>query len=466
MLKRFLMSHFLMKKNNGDPVIVRLPPSPTGFLHIGNVRTLLFNYLFAKKHGGKIVLRSEDTDKERSKLEYEEYMKEALTWLGITWDEFYRQSDRTEIYQEYIQKLINEDKAYISEEVPTEEQKKRAEEEGRKLRTSVVRFRNSGESVTFLDEVLGEITVDTTDLGDFVIAKDLNTPLYHLTVVVDDFLMGVTHIIRGNDHVANTPRHILLQKAIGAPRPAYVHLPLIIGKDGKKLSKRHGNTATLDYRDELGVLPEAMVNFLAFLGWNPGDEREILTTEELIKEFTLSRIQKGQAVFNEEKLRWINKEHLNMLSDNDYKDIAKPFLLHLSEYNLRPILPIIRERTQVLGDLRSDIRAGEYDYAFKSPDYPDPNKIIWKKSTLEKTKENLAGVKVLLENYPRDWTSISDLKNHVWDYVEEKGRGDVLWPLRFVLSGREKSPDPFTLLSILGKEESLVRIEKALSVLI
>ena len=452
-----------MNENNNNPVIVRLPPSPTGFLHVGNVRTLLFNYLFAKKHGGKIVLRSEDTDKERSKPEYEAYMKEALTWLGITWDEFYRQSDRTEIYQEYIQKLIDEDKAYVSEETPTEEQKKRAEEEGRTLRTSVIRFRNTGETVTFSDEVLGEISVDTTDLGDFVIAKDMDTPLYHLTVVVDDFLMGITHIIRGNDHVANTPRQILLQQAIGAPRPMYAHLPLIVGKDGKKLSKRHGNTATLDYRDELGILPEAMVNFLAFLGWNPGDEREVFTAEELVQEFTLQRLQKGQAVFNEEKLRWINKEHLNRLSDDVYQKAAQPFLGHLSQHDLTSILPIIRERTQVLGDLRSDIEAGEYDYFFETPVYEAPEKIVWKKGTQEDSLRHLQHVLGVLEG--AEWAAPEDMKELLWDYAEAEGKGDVLWPLRFSLSGKDRSPDPFTLLATLGKEASLERINNAIKAL-
>lgn len=238
-----------MKTPQSEPVIVRFPPSPTGKLHVGNVRTLLYNYLFAKKHGGKIILRVEDTDKERSEKQYEDYTKEALKWLGLEYHEFYRQSERTELYQKYLTELLDKDLAYWSDEPPTAEQIKRAEKEGRQLRTKVIRFRNPGQVVTFTDEVLGEVSTDTTDLGDFVIAKDMNTPLYHLTVVVDDHEMGMTHIIRGADHVANTPRQILLQDAIGAKRPKYAHLPIIVGADGKKLGKRHGALPTLGYRD-------------------------------------------------------------------------------------------------------------------------------------------------------------------------------------------------------------------------
>jgi len=246
-----------MNKTHTEKVIVRYPPSPTGLLHVGNMRTLIFNYLFMKKHDGKAVLRIEDTDRERSKQEYVEYIKDSLDWLGMEYSEFHQQSERLDIYRGYLEKLIEEDKAYISEEEPTPEQIARAKEKNKKLNTSVIRLRNVNKDITFTDAVLGEITINTSDLGDFIIAKNLDHPLYHFTVVIDDWLMNMTHIIRGSDHMPNTPRQILIQEAVGAPRPdVYAHLPLIVGMDGKKLGKRHGATGTLEYR-EMGYLPEA-----------------------------------------------------------------------------------------------------------------------------------------------------------------------------------------------------------------
>lgn len=443
-------------------VIVRLPPSPTGYLHVGNVRTLLFNYLFAKGCGGKIILRSEDTDKERSKREYEDYLKEALSWLGITWDEFYRQSERLEVYKEFLQRLINEDKAYWSEEIPSDEQLALAEKEGKELRLKVIRFRNPGRPVTFTDQVLGEITTDTSDLGDFVIAKDMETPLYHLTVVVDDHVMGVTHVIRGNDHIANTPRQILIQEGIGAQRPVYIHLPLIVGNDGQKLSKRHGTTATLDYRDKMGILPEAMANFLAFLGWNPGGEKEIFTMSELIEVFSLDRLQKSKAVFNEDKLCWINKEHLKKLSDREFIQQAGSFLGYLQDKDISHIAPLMRERISTFGEMRQYIEAGEYDYFFTEPTL-DPKALVWHQDTIEGSRAHLAKIIKLL--HPLGDFTAGTVKDALWGYAEEMGKGNVLWPMRYALSGRDKSPDPLTLANILGKEKTLERLQAALSIL-
>ena len=264
-----------------NKVIVRYPPSPTGLLHIGNVRTLLFNYLFAKQNNGQIVFRLEDTDKERSKKEYEEDIIENLKWLHIEPDfsTTVRQSERSEIYKKYLEKLISEGKAYLSKEENTEDGK----------RAEVIRFKNPNQKIKFNDLIRGDIEFDTTELKDFVIAKSLEEPVYHLAVVVDDFEMGVTHIIRGDDGISNTPRQILIQEAIGTPRPIYAHLPLILAPDKTKLSKRkHGEQVSVSFYKSAGYLPEAMINFLAMVGWNPGTEQEIFSMEELIEKFDIT----------------------------------------------------------------------------------------------------------------------------------------------------------------------------------
>jgi len=243
-------------------IITRFPPSPTGYLHIGRARTALFNYLFTQKNKGKMVFRIEDTDKERSKKEYEDNIIECLEWLGISYDLGpLRQSERNDIYEKYIKILIDNGSAYVSKE--------NTENGGR---SEVIRFKNPNKKISFSDLVRGEVTIDTTDLGDFIIAKSITEPLYHLTVVVDDHEMGITHIIRGEDGISNTPRQILIEEGIGAIRPIYAHIPLILATDKSKLSGRHGAVSVTEFRD-MGYLPQAMVNFLALLGWNPGDDR-------------------------------------------------------------------------------------------------------------------------------------------------------------------------------------------------
>ncbi|MDP2598415.1 MAG: glutamate--tRNA ligase family protein, partial [Candidatus Liptonbacteria bacterium] len=285
-----------MSPEHTKGVVARFAPSPTGKFHVGGIRSALYNYLYARKHGGKYILRCEDTDPVRSKKEFEEYFLEVFSWLGLAHDEYFRQSERTDIYKRYLEKLIDEGKAYVSQEIPKEEGQ----------RTEVVRFKNPNTKITFHDEVLGDITFDTTELGDFVIARDMESPLYHFSVVVDDFEMGVTHIIRGQEHVSNTPRQILIQEAIGAPRPVYAHGSIILNEERAKLSKRDPTVRpTLEYRDE-GYLPEALLNFMALLGWNPGTEQEIFTLKELVQAFSFERMQKQGAIFKADKLEWIN----------------------------------------------------------------------------------------------------------------------------------------------------------------
>lgn len=432
-----------------------MAPSPTGKFHIGGVRTTLFNYLFAKHHDGTFIIRSEDTDKERSKPEYEKNMLDTLDWLGMKHDAFYRQSERTEIYQEHIQKLIDSGNAFEAE----------ASKDNPDM--PVIRFKNPNKVVKFTDLILGDIEFDTTDLGDFVIARNIETPIYHLTVVVDDGLMEISHILRGQEHINNTPRQILILEALGFERPQYAHIPLIMSPRGGKLSKRDPEVIpAFEYKDQ-GVAAEALVNFLAFIGWNPGDEREIMSMEELIAEFDISKVQKSGGAFNIDKLHWINKQYLNEFSDTEFADYIAPLFVELKStpiYNesvMQKITPIIRERTNYLIDVQNMIADGELDYYFVQPEI-DAEKIIWKKDVKEGSIKHLEKARELLSNFDGEFNTDS-VKEVLWTYAEEVGKGNLLWPLRYALSGRDKSPDPFTLLATLEKETSLERITFALS---
>lgn len=455
-----------MNARTPGTVVTRFAPSPTGMFHVGGIRSALYNYLFARKHNGIYILRCEDTDKKRSKKEYEEYFLEVFRWLGLEHDEYYRQSERTTIYRAYLERLIAEGKAYVSKEKP--------EKEGD--REEVVRFKNPGIDVTFDDVVLGTITFNTHELGDFVIARDLDEPIYHFTVVVDDHEMGVTHVIRGQEHVSNTARQILIQEAIGASRPIYAHASIILNEERAKLSKRDPTVRpALEYRDE-GYLPEAILNFMALLGWNPGTEQEIFTKEELIHAFTLERMQKPGAVFNPEKLEWINKEHMKRLSDNERFErlsAALPeFIRKLpgySEETLRAAVPVLLERITRFGEIRELAEHGEIAYLFEDPNISSPESLIWKNlqgrpDATELTRTHLRHVTKLLEQYSAGWTA-ENIREAIWPYADKHGRGDVLWPIRYALSGRDRSPDPFQLLAILGKDTSLRRLERAYELL-
>lgn len=436
------------------PIVTRMAPSPTGHLHIGTARTALFNYLYAKKMGGTFILRTEDTDKERSKKEYEEEIMEGLAWLGMSWDAFYRQSERTLIYRGYLERAIENGKAFLSRE----ESKMRPGEF-----VEVVRLRNPNTVVTFSDQVRGEISFDTTELGDFVIARSLTDALYHFTVVVDDHEMQVTHVIRGEDHISNTPRQILIQEAIGAERPVYAHLPLILAPDRSKLSKRHGAVMLKEY-EEQGFLREAIVNYLALLGWNPGTDQEMFSLDTLTKVFDLSGIQKSGAVFNIEKLKWFNKEYLVELTDAEflnYMMTAVPSevrkLPQWSEERLRGLIPTIRERNSTRADIATDFTSHEYDFAFLAP-HVDAHMLKWKNDpTLHETLPRLQKLAELVAPIP-EGASPEEVKSYIWDYATETGKGEVLWPLRVALTGRERSPDPFTIISVIGSPEAYKRI--------
>ena len=431
-------------------VITRFAPSPTGFLHLGAYRTAIFSYLYAKKNGGKFVLRIEDTDKERNKKEYEENIIESLKWMDLSYDEFYRQSEHVETHKKYLEKMIQEGSAYISKEEA---------KDGSGVIKEIVRFKNPNIDVTFHDEIKGEVTMNTQDLGDFVLAKNLNEPLFHLAVVVDDFEEGITHIIRGEDHVSNTPRQILIQRAIGAPTHIYAHLPLVLGPDKLKLSKRRGALPITEYQ-KMGFLPEAILNGVAFIGWNPGTEQEIFTHDELIKAFDLSKVQKSPAVFNQDKLEWFNKEHIKKLSEDELKN--KIFAELPENYRNEKIIPVIAERISKFGDVKEMVAKGELDFFFKAPEV-DKNKLNYKNISQEETTTNLnLAIKAFEEIEENNFTA-ENVKTALMALADTlKSRGEILHPVRFALSGLDKSPDPFIIASIIGKHETLSRLQKVL----
>lgn len=435
------------------PVVTRIPPSPTGKLHVGTARTALYNLLFAKQHGGKVFLRMEDTDKERSKREFEADLVEGLSWLGITWDnlELYRQSEQTELYKTHLEQLISTGAAYVSKEEAAEGK-----------RSEVIRFKNPNKVITFTDLVRGDITFDTTELGDFVIAKALDEPLYHLAVVVDDMTMGVTHVIRGEDHISNTPRQILILEALGAERPVYAHIPLLLGEDRSKLSKRHGAKSVNELKEE-GYIPEAVLNYLALLGWNPGDDREFFTIDELINTFSLTNVQKGGAIFSETKLRWFNREYLKRGPHTEVLNAIKAKIeaFGAPKQLARSLTPLLFDRIDILSDVDTILNSGELNFFFEAPTY-DAAGLLWKKSeSLDEMRTHLLKVQELIT--PLSTFTLESIKDAVWEYASEVGRGNVLWPFRFALSGQEKSPDPFEIAEILGKEETLARIDTAVA---
>ena len=436
---------------------VRIAPSPTGYFHFGLARTALYNYLFAKKTGGTFVLRLEDTDKARSTKEYEGDIYACFDWLGLAFDEKYIQSQHAGRHAELLQKLVDEDKAYVSKEPAKDDASKTVE---------VIRLRFPGKTITFADVIRGDITFDTTELKDFVIARSIDDPLYHFAAVADDGDAGITHVIRGEDHISNTPRQILIQEALALPRPIYAHLPLILSPNGGKMSKRKHQTAMREFRAQ-GYLPEAMLNFTALLGWSPKTEQEIFSLEELVAAFDIEDIHKSGAVFDVEKLRWFNRQYLLMLDTGVFLKEADARLeaaltgrgIASTAAARERIMPLMRERISIWDDITKLAEDGEFDYFFTAPTL-DPARIADKKSSADEADGHLSHAAGILAQM-QDGFSADDLKARLWEYASEKGRGAVLWPLRYALSGKDKSPDPFTLASVLGKEESLHRIEAA-----
>ncbi len=476
-----------------DKVRTRFAPSPTGPLHMGNVRTALFNYLFARNKKGDFVLRIEDTDKERSRPEWEQDLLENLKWLGLNWDEGiekggpyepYRQSERTELYTKYLQKLLDGKKAYYcfctEEELEAQRQEQMSrgeapryrgtcrqltqEQQQEKLKAgmpAVIRFIMESKTLTFEDLVRGKVQFDTGLIGDTVIAKDLKTPLYNFSVVIDDFEMKITHVIRGEDHIANTPKQILLQEVLGFPRPVYIHLPLILAGDRTKLSKRHGDNSVTRFRKE-GYLPEAVVNFLALLGWNPGDEREIFSLEQLVKEFSVEKIQKAGAVFNLKRLDWINGSYIRKKTPKELAELTKPYLpADVKTEDREKVIVLYQARLKKLSEITELT-----DFIFAKALQYDKKLLIWKNAGESKTREALEQLEKILSNIKeKDWAK-EKLQEILMPEAEKTGdRGLLLWPLRVALTGKEASAGPFEVAEALGKTKTLQRIQEALTLI-
>ncbi|OGG39918.1 glutamate--tRNA ligase [Candidatus Jorgensenbacteria bacterium GWA1_49_17] len=458
------------------PIRVRFAPSPTGPLHLGNARAALFNWLFAKHEGGKFLLRIEDTDKERSKKEFEKDILDGLAWLGLKPDEKpVRQSERLEIYAENLEKLLNEKKAYWCfckpEELEMERQsqlslgyapkyggrcrnisKEEADERIKKGEKGVIRIVMPEKRVSFHDGVKGKIEFDMALVGDVIIAKGLREPLYNFAAAVDDVFMNISHVIRGEDHVSNTPKQIVIQEALGLAGPRFAHLPLILGKGRRKLSKRKLETSLNDYRKE-GYLAEAMLNFLVLLGWHPKEDRETINREDMVKEFTLERVQKGGAVFSEEKLGWLNSRYLKQLKPEEIIGKLKPFVPGSWIAKKKMFLKAVeteRERMKTFRDFR-----GLAAFFFELPEY-EAKLLIWKETPSEKISDNLKKVRDIVK------AGKGDYNNEILALAEREGRGEVLWPLRAALSGQTASPGPLEILDVLGKTESLKRINWAI----
>lgn len=443
--------------NPSKKIVTRFAPSPTGYLHGGNYRTAVFAYLFAKKTGGEFIVRIEDTDRERSKKEYEDNIWETISWLGLSPDQKFRQSEHAARHTELLEKLIGEGRAYISKEEP----KKPGD------RPEVIRFKNPKEPVTFEDAIRGNITMDTTDLGDFIIARSITEPVFHFAVVADDADAGVTHVVRGEDHISNTPRQILIARALGFEPPVYAHLPLVLGSDRTKLSKRKGAKALTDYKAQ-GYLPEAMINYLALVGWHPEGEQEIFTVPELTGVFSLERIQKSAGIFDEVKLAWFNHEHLKRLSDTEFESGLRAFFAGRGQSAppyLAAILPQLRERSETYGAALAAVESGEY--SFMEPGIPACTQELLlrgAKADAATVAQHLTKAIALLDAMSEESFSAAAVKEIVFPYATEVGRGAVLWPMRVALSGKEKSADPFTLCGLLGKKAALERIRAALAV--
>src|SRR2546421_1371705 len=411
---------------------VRFAPSPTGALHVGGARTALYNWLIARESSGSFVLRIEDTDRERSTPENVAQIIDALEWLELNWDEGpYSQAGRQPRHREEIDRLVGEGHAYLDE--------------------GAVRLRVPDEGQTVVDDVIrGEVTFPHEAIDDFVIARSDGSPLYNLAVAVDDRDMGITHVVRGADHLSNTPRQMLILKALGAEPPVYAHLPLLHGPDGKKLSKRHGAASVQELRDA-GYLPEAVVNYIALLGWGYDESTEFFTIEELIERFSLERVSKSPAVFDEQKLRWMNGHYLRQLPP---EELSRRLEERLGRSGLDPAVRIAQEKMQTLEDFWNLA-------AFLVEPQPD-DPAAWEKVMTDGAPDRLRRAReVLAATEPFDAESIETALRSVVDDLGVKPR-EVYQPIRVAISGRTVSPGIFESVAVLGRDETLARIDRAL----
>ena len=480
-----------------NKIKTRFAPSPTGYLHIGGLRTALYNYLFAKQNRGKMILRIEDTDQERQVKDAEKQLISTLQKMGLKWAEGpqlnktlsitekgrnrpYFQSKRLKIYQEYAQKLVDSGNAYYCICSKERLEKLRKEQQAKKLppkydgycRTQipnnksqmpncdfVIRLRVPEQgSIKFKDLIRGEIKIDFSEVDDQVLIKSDGFPTYHLANVVDDHLMCVTHVIRGEEWLPSTPKHILLYQAFGWKIPEFAHLPLLLNPDKSKLSKRQGDVAVEDFLAK-GYLSEALINYVALMGWHPQDDREIFSLKDLIKNFDLKRVQKAGAIFDIEKLNWLNSQYIAQKPQKELINLCQKFVPDLNINTLENILKSQKERLETISDIvkLSDSLAKISDY--------DPKLLIFKKSDKEKT---LQGLQIALNilTKQKKWNR-QVIKTKLEQTVKDNNltNGDLFWPLRVSLSGQEKSPPPEEIMEIIGKQESLTRIKSAINLL-
>ena len=460
-------------------VRVRFAPSPTGPLHIGSARSALFNYLFAKKQVGRFILRIEDTDRERSEKEFERMIIESLAWLGIPPDEGpieggnfgpYRQSQRLDSYKKLLEPLIGQKKIFFCPHAREERREETSihwcefRDGGGESAGSILRFKTPQDrTIIFHDLIKGDISTKTSTIGDFSVAKNIETPLYNFANVVDDFAMQITHVLRGEDHIANTPKQILLQEALGYPNTLYGHLPLILGPDRSKLSKRHGPTALLEYRKE-GYLPEALCNYLALLGWNPGTDQEIFQLDELIQAFSLDKVQKSGAIFDITKLDWMNGEYIRRLPNAELAGLLMPYIqeagFSVGEYSREKLISIVeleKPRLKRLAEIGERV-----DFYFKRPAAPI-ELLRWKTMTDAEILASLNKSIEVLSGFSGDLVTKNDIEHSFLKASSEfsPDRGALLWPLRAALSGKKASPGPFEITAVLGREESLARLNAA-----
>ncbi len=474
----------LFKNKNTKEVRVRFAPSPTGPLHIGGSRTALFNFLYAKRNNGSFVLRIEDTDTARSEEKWTDEIIEQLKWLGIEWNEGpdaggnfgpYKQSQRLDIYKKYLEKLLQEKKAYYCTCSAEELEAKRQDQTSRGLApkydgtcrdknytNGVIRFKVSAKKIKFRDLIRHDVEFDMGLLGDIVIAKNIDSPLFHFAVVVDDFLMRITHIIRGEEHLSNTPRQILLQEALEFNHPQYAHIPLFLNTDKSKMSKRQGDVALKDYHDK-GYLPEALINFMVLLGWNPGTEKDIFTLDYLLKEFSLEKVQKSGAVFDLKKLDYLNGYYIREKSNKELVELCMPYLKDFntdqySDDQLEKIMEAYKARMKKLNDI-----AEFADFFFIEKLEYNPKILAWKDMNSGEVRASLEhSAKILSDAKNWDKNSLEELLVAEAEKFNPKSKGNLLWPLRVALSGKEASASPFEIAEILGKEKTLQRISDAI----
>lgn len=480
-------------------VRVRFAPSPTGYLHVGGARTVLFNWLFARKHGGALILRVEDTDTERTLENAYQQILDSLEWLGLDWDEGpnkggphgpYTQSERKGLYQEWVMVLAEKGSVYrcycTPEELEgrraearergeaprydgrcmhlTDDEVRRFEAEGRRF---VLRLRTPDEGITEVDDLIrGRVTFDNSVIGDFVVMKSDGMPTYNFACVVDDSAMEISHVIRGDEHVSNTPRQVMLYKAFGMTPPAFAHVPMILAPDRSKLSKRHGATSIEEFR-EAGYLPESIVNYLVLLGWSPGTDQEFMSREDMIRQFSLERVSSTPAIYDVTKLAWMNGNYLRQADHNRLTRLYMPYLIESGLVSREPseeevarirmLVPVISERIRTMDEVPDAISY------FLTDDWVYDEKGVKRYFTSDRVVDLLrAGLTALTE--ARDF-SVEAVEKCYRNLISEKGISGaaIIHPTRLALTGRLVGPGLFHVISLLGREKTIERMERAIT---